>query len=290
LLLQHDRMTSRVAVPVLAAALLGSCSTTVPPGSVGMFVYAGSGIDHHVLNEGLYWHMPWNSILLYPAQWEEREERMHVLTADDVHLDMQLGVAVRPNVKELYALQQDLGARYYDTIVQSAFFTATRTVFAHYNMVDIPENSEKIETEIREHVAARIAGHHLELGRVALQHIDYPPAVQAAIEARLVVQQQETQKEAEIKIAGEEASIARIRAESAAATATISAASDAETTKLRAEGEAKAQEMLARTLTPLFVQLRALTNPTSKYIFVPEGRQLSVVLGDGANGNVAATH
>jgi regulator of protease activity HflC (stomatin/prohibitin superfamily) len=282
-------MTNRLVLGVWIGAFASSCATSVPPGSVGMFVYASSGIDSRVLSEGLYWHMPWNSILMFPVQWDEREERMHVLTADDVHLEMQLGIAVRPNVKELYALQQDLGVRYYDTIVQSAFFTATRTVFAHYNMVDIPENSEKIEEEIRDHVAGRIAGHHLELGRVALQHIDYPPAVQAAIEQRLVVQQQETMKEAEIKIAGEEASIAHIRAESAAETAKISASSDAETTKLRAEGEAKAQEMLGKTLTPLFVQLRALTNPTSKYIFVPEGRQLSVVLGEGANGAAAAT-
>lgn len=279
-------MTNRLVLGVLIGALATSCATSVPPGSVGMFNYARSGIDSHVLKEGLYWHLPWNSILLYPVQWDEREERMHVLTADDVHLEMQLGVAMRPNVKELYALQEDLGVRYYDTIVQSAFFTATRTVFAHYNMVDIPENSEKIEQEIHDHVAQRIAGHHLELGRVALQHIDYPPAVQQAIEQRLVMQQREIQKEAEIKIAGEEASIAHIQAESAAATAKISAISDGETSKIRAEGEAKAQELLGKTLTPLFVQLRALTNPTSKYIFVPEGRQLSVVLGEGANGTV----
>ncbi len=283
-------MTNRLVLGVLIGAFTSSCATSVPPGSVGMFNYARSGIDSHVLKEGLYWHLPWNDLLLYPVQWDEREERMHVLTADDVHLEMQLGVAVRPNVKELYALQQDLGVRYYDTIVQSAFFTATRTVFAHYNMVDIPENSEKIEQEIHDHVAQRIAGHHLELGRVALQHIDYPPAVQRAIEQRLVMQQQEIQKEAEIKIAGEEASIAHIQAESAAATAKISATSDSETSKIRAEGEAKAQELLGKTLTPLFVQLRALTNPTSKYIFVPEGRQLSVVLGEGANATNAAAH
>jgi regulator of protease activity HflC (stomatin/prohibitin superfamily) len=268
--------------------VMTACASTVPPGNVGLFVYASKGIDEHVLTEGLYWHLPWNHILLFPSQWNEHEERMHVLTEDDVHLEMQLGIAIRPNIKELYALQQDLGVQFYDTIVQSAFFTATRTVFAHYNMVDIPENSEKIEAEIREHVAQRIAGHHLELGRIALQHIDYPPAVQQAIEQRLVVQQQETQKEAEIKIAGEEAQIAHIRADSAAETAKISATSDAETTRIRAEGEAKAQELLGKTLTPLLVQLRALTNPTAKYVFVPEGRQLSVVLG-GEGTTAAAT-
>lgn len=182
-------------------------------------------------------------------------------------------------MRSLYQLERDLGTRYYDTIVQSAFFTATRTVLAHYKMVDIPENSEKIEAEIRDHVAQRIAGHHLELGRVALQHIDYPPAVQQAIEQRLVVQQQETQKEAEIKIATEDAQIARIKADSAAETARVSATSDAETTRIRAEGDARAQELLGKTLTPLLVQMRALTNPAAKYVFVPEGRNLSVVLG-----------
>lgn len=264
---------------VLLLVWLGACATSVPAGHVGLFVYAGKGLDNEVLSEGLYWHLPWNHIITYGSQWDEREEKMHVLTEDDVHLEMQLGIAVRPNVKELYQLERDLGTRYYDTIVQSAFFTATRTVLAHYKMVDIPENSEKIEAEIREHVAQRIAGHHLELGRVALQHIDYPPAVQQAIEQRLVVQQQETQKEAEIKIATEDAQIARIKAESAAETARVSATSDAETTRIRAEGDAKAQELLGRTLTPLLVQMRALTNPAAKYVFVPEGRNLSVVLG-----------
>lgn len=264
------------------------CATTVPSGKVGLFVYAGKGLDREVLKEGLYWHLPWNHVIVYPAQWNEYEEQMHVLTQDDVHLDVQGGIAIRPRVNELYQLEQDLGVRYYDTIVQSAFFTATRTVLAHYNMVDIPENSEKIENEIREHVEQRIAGHHLELGRIALQHIDYPPSVQQAIEQRLVRQQLQTQKDAEIKIASQEATIAKIRADSAAETARVSAASDAETTRLRAEGEAQAQALLGKTLTPLLVQLRALTNPTSKYVFVPEGKQLSVVLG--ADAATAAAH
>ncbi len=267
---------------VLALMLLAGCATSVPEGKVGLFVFAGDGLDRQVLKEGTYWHWPWNHIIMFPSQWNEYEEKMHVLTQDDVHLDVQGGIAIRPNVRELYELQQDLGIRYYDTIVQSAFFTATRTVFAHYNMVDIPENSEKIENEIRDHIAQRIAGHHLELGRIALQHIDYPPSVQQAIEARLVTQQQQTQKEAEIKIATQDAQIARIRAESAAETAKIAAVSEAETAKIRADGESKAQELLGKTLTPLFVQLRALSNPTSKFVFVPEGKQLSVVLGADA--------
>ncbi len=276
----------RSSVVLLFALFAAGCATTVPPGQVGLYVYAGRGLDKNILKEGLYWHLPWNSIILFPAQWNEYEEKMHVLTQDDVHLEVQAGIAIRPNIGELYQLQQDLGIRYYDTVVQSAFFTATRTVLAHYNMVDLPENSEKIENEIREHVLERIAGHHLELGRIALQHIDYPPAVQHAIEMRLVVQQQQTQKDAEIKIAAQEAQIAHIHADSASEVARISATSDAETTKLRAEGEAKAQEMLARTLTPLLVQLRALTSSTSKFVFVPEGKQLSVVLG--ASGTEAA--
>jgi regulator of protease activity HflC (stomatin/prohibitin superfamily) len=270
--------------------ILAGCATSVPEGKVGLFVYAGKGIDTQVLHEGLYWHWPWNHIVTYTSQWNEYEEKMHVLTQDDVHLEVQAGVAIRPKVNELYQLQIDLGTNYYDTVVQSAFFTATRTVLAHYNMVDIPENSEKIENEIREHVEQRIAGHHLDLGRIALQHIDYPPTVQAAIEQRLVVQQRQTQKEAEIKIAGEDAQIARIHAESNAETAKISATSDAETARIRAEGEAKAQEMLGKTLTPLLVQMRALTNPASKLVFVPEGKALSVVLGAAPEAATAAGH
>jgi len=271
----------------LVICLLCSCATRIPAGHVGLWSYAGKGVTNEVLNEGLYWHLPWTDILQYPAQWNEYEEKMHVLTADDVHLEVQAGVAVRPNVRELYALQNDLGTKFYDTVVQSAFFTATRIVLANYNMTDIPENSEKIENEIRLHIEQRIVGHHLELGRVALQHIDYPPAVQAAIEQRLVVQQQQTQKEAEIKIASQDAQIARIHAESARETSKIAAESDAESARIRAEGEAKAQEMLGKTLTPLLVQLRALTNPSSKLVFVPEGKQLSVVLGSGAEGAAA---
>jgi hypothetical protein len=34
-------------------------------------------------------------------------------------------------MKELYALQEAQGIQFYDAIVQSAFFTGTRIVFAH---------------------------------------------------------------------------------------------------------------------------------------------------------------
>jgi hypothetical protein len=46
--------------------------------------------------------------------------------------------------------------------------------------------------------------------------------------------------------------------------------------------------MLARTLTPLLVQLRALTNDNNRLVFVPEGKQLSVVLGGGPSTATAA--
>jgi regulator of protease activity HflC (stomatin/prohibitin superfamily) len=266
---------------VLACAAAG-CASRIPAGHVGLWVHASSGVGSEVLTDGLYWHMPWTHLIIFPAQWNEYEETIHVLTNDDVHLDVRVGMALRPYVKELYALQQDYGTQFYETFAQSAFFTATRTVLAGYNMVDIPENSEKIENEIRAHVAERIKGNHLELGRIALQHIDYPETVQAAIEQRLVVQQTQVQKEAEIKIAAQDADIARIKAQSDAETEKIKATADAEVTRIQSEAEAKAQELLGKTLTPLLVELRALTNPTSKFVFVPEGKQLSVVLGDAA--------
>ena len=262
------------------------CATTVPEGHLGLFVYASSGVDKSLLKEGIYWHMPWTNVLLFPSQWDEKEEKIDVLTKDYVHLTVQAGIATRPNPNELYQLQQEYGTQYYDTIVQSAFFTATRTVLAQYPMTELPENSEKIEAQIREHVAKRLSGKHLELGHIALQHIDFPATVQNAIEHRLVIQEELTQKQAETKVAQQDAAIARIRAESASATAKIAATSDAEDATIRADGEAKAQAMLAKTLTPLLVQLRALTSPTSKLVVVPEGKNLSVVLGTG-NGNGA---
>jgi regulator of protease activity HflC (stomatin/prohibitin superfamily) len=277
----------RLGVLVIVSVLGAGCATGIESGKAGLFVKAGTGLDPHPLKEGLYWHWPWNHIIEFDTQWHEYEEKMHVLTQDDVHLLVQAGIAIRPKVSELAALQEDLGTQYYETVVQSAFFTATRTVLAHYNMVDLPENSEKIENEIREHVAERISMHHLELGKIALQHIDYPASVEAAIEARLVIQQRETQKEAELRIAAQDAELAKIKAESDAATARIEATSYAETAKIKAEGDSGAQALLAKTLTPLLVQLRALTNDNNRLVFVPEGKQLSVVLGGGPTAAAA---
>ena len=273
---------------LLLSLACAACATRIPAGHVGLWVHASDGVQQEVLTDGLYWHMPWTHIIVFPAQWNEYEETIHVLTNDDVHLDVRVGIALRPIARELYALQQDYGTQFYETFAQSAFFTATRTVLAKYNMVDIPENSEKIENEIREHVAERIKGNHLELGRIALQHIDYPETVQAAIEQRLVVQQKEVEKEAEIKIASQDADIARINATSEAETSKIKATADAEVTRIQSEAEAQAQALLGKTLTPLLVQLRALTSPQSKLVFVPEGKSLSVVLGGDASAAAAS--
>jgi len=152
-----------IAILLFPALLLMGCGSTISPGKMGLrWQPLTSGLGREPLKEGFHAHMPWNDVLVMSVQWQNFTERVDVLTRDDLHIEIEASVLVKPLVKELSQLKLEIGSNFYPSIVKPEFLTVARNTMANYLLVEIPENSPKIERQILQGLKERMKGKHIE--------------------------------------------------------------------------------------------------------------------------------
>ena len=258
---------------LIMAPVLWGCGSMVSPGQMGLKWHPlTTGLSEKPLREGFYSHMPWNDVFTFSVQWQSFTEKVDVLTRDDLHIQVEASVLVRPVAQELRPLQLEIGKDFYPSVVKPEFLTVVRNTMAYYSLVEIPEKSPEIEAKIFKGLKERIKGKHLELENVTISDIDLTGGVLRAIETKLAKQQEIVQKGFELEIVTQEAEITQVQAKSDADALRIRAHGEAEAQKILAAGQAEAQRIIDQTLTSRFLQFKAFESPNAKFIYVPIGK------------------
>lgn len=252
-------MIRATSLMILTASLLmtTACSNVLP-GERGL-MFRSSGLDKEPLKEGSHFKAPWNDIYFYNVRWQNYAEKVDAWSADDVQVDIKAAIVLRPIPEEIYFLAQTVGPEYYAQIVQPEFVAAVRQVAATYPALMLGEKSAEIAQKVQMVVEDKLKGSHLAIQSVALADVDLPKLVLTALEQTQAQKQQKEQKEFEMLLAGKDAEIARIRA----------------------EGQAKVQETITRTLTPEYLRLKLYDSQNSKMVLVPDNLKLPLVLNPG---------
>lgn len=262
------------AMLLITTLWLSGCGSKVSPGMMGLrYRPLTTGFIDKPLQEGFYWHLPWNDVITYSLQWQSFTERVDVLTQDDLHIRIDAAVVIRPVAQEIHHLQLEVGPDYYNQIIRPDFLSVARSAVANYTLVEIPEKSPEIEAKILIAMKDRIQGKHIELNNVAITHIDFTSGLLKAIEAKLTKEQEKIQKDFEIDIEAKAAEIARVRAKGEGDAIMIKAQGEAEALKIRAAAQAEAQKMIDQTLTQRYLQFKAFESPNAKLIYVPTGKE-----------------
>ncbi|MBM9501113.1 prohibitin family protein [Leptospira sp. 201903071] len=247
---------------ILLAILTLNCGATVRPGEIGLFWkpfgLSDVGLSKDPVFNGFYWLLPWNDIYTYSTQWNSYKEKVDVLSNDDLKIDVQAVIIMRPIREEVYQLHIEVGPEYYRSIVQPEFRASIRNVVSHHQMIQISKNSAVLARDIKTAVIERTKGKHIEVFDVILDDIEYSPNMLHAIEAKLTKQQELEQQKYELEIAEKSIEIAKKKARA-----------DAEAQMIRADGQARSQAIINDKLTTRYLQYKAFDNPNSKLIFVP---------------------
>ncbi len=274
--------TTHILPVILIAALmsLSACAgTSVQPGYRGlMWRPFSEGLSPEQLKDGFYWRAPWNSIYLYDIRWQSFTEHIDALSADDLQVLIKAAIIVRPIPEEVYFLAHEVGTDFYPRIVKPEFLAAVRSVVSGYNMVTVPERSTEIASKVLAVVTEKLKGKHLEIQSVALADVDFPQLVLNAIEQKQAKEQEKEQKEFELTIAAKDAEIARTRARGEGDAIRIRAEGEAEGLRIRAIGQAKAQETIAKTLTPDYLRFKLYDSPNAKLVLLPEHLNMPVLI------------
>jgi regulator of protease activity HflC (stomatin/prohibitin superfamily) len=258
---------SIIILGLLAVILLAGCGTTVPGGYHGIYWQRFQGVDSTIYPDGFRWHWPWSDVVLYDTRWKTESENVDILSLDDLHMEVEVALRLRPKIGELYFLHQEIGPNYYTEVVQQQFRAVSRDVFGKYKYNDISKKSVEIQNAILVQLREAINGKHLELNAVEIKHVEYPALVAKAADEKLATEQRLKQKEFELKIAEK----------------------DAEIKIIEAKGQQVAQRIIDSTLTPTYLQYRALdvqkalvNSSNASFFFVPLGQNgLPILLNTG---------
>lgn len=302
----------------IAMAAPACATTTIEPGHRGLYFAPNSGgLSREVLRPGRY-ALGWCFIVCAPNRIDDFDvtysthtEHIRTKSLEGLDLDLTLSVIYRPIVSELYQLDTEIGANYYDEVIGPEFRSAARGVFARHPYTELQKKDEAIEDEVENEVRRRTVGRHVEISSITLESVGYAPEIaekirqklageqdaarqQAAIAweaqrervqlqneaetARLKAEQQLAALETEKKVTRAEAEMSKLRAETEAAKKIVEAKAEAEASMLLARAHAEEQRAETAGITPMEVMMHGY-DALAKL----GGSGTTVLLGDWAH-------
>jgi regulator of protease activity HflC (stomatin/prohibitin superfamily) len=279
-------MAGSVCAAVFVASTAG-CATIVDGHERALYWSASTGLAHEPVGSGWHWHWPWNGYITYDLRWTSHKEEIHIHSKDGLHMNLDVVVVVRPDARDLYQVETDVGPRFYDAVVKASVFAAARDASGRFNHLAIATQTHDVERAIFEALAEHLKDKHVEVSEVAIQHFDLPPEVEQAANRTASAGQLLGARDVELALAARDAKIAqekargtletqglerKLRAEQELAQATLQirieeekrkaelarAQAEAEAVKIRADAERTRIAAVSQNLTPNYVRLQAL--------------------------------
>lgn len=220
----------------------------VPAGHRGVVLWWGS-VEKRVMGEGLNFKVPMAErvikidVRVRPHPFKEidaasKEYQMVKLTGMmNFHIDPAY-------VNDLY---QKVGLDFADKVIDPAFNDFVKEVIPFYQITEVLPKREEIRKRAMTKLGENLARYHIIVDDIYFANIRFSPGYENAVEAKQIAQQQvETQRQI---LAQRE-----IEAQQKVATAK----GEAESILVVAQGQAKANDVLSRSINPILVQYKSI--------------------------------
>ena len=267
---------------VLAAGALSGCATVVEGHERALFYSASKGLAREPVGSGWYWHWPWNDYITYDLRWTSHKEEIHIHSRDGLHMNIDVAVVVRPDARNIYALDTEVGPGYYDGVVKAALFAAVRDASGQFDHMQIATETHTVERAIFVALTDHLKGKHVELSEVAIQHFDLPPDVEQAANRKASERQLVGAKEVELALAERDAKIVaekkRGALEAEGEAIKIRADADAHAIRVRAEADRARIQAESQNLSPNYVRIQAL-DALSRAVGAGSGKVMVLPVG-----------
>ncbi|MEB3324267.1 MAG: prohibitin family protein [Cyanobacteriota bacterium] len=228
----------RLFVVLLALALLSTFLVVVPVGERGVLLRLGA-VQPRVLGEGVHLIVPGlQAVKSLSVRLQSHLQKSEAATRDlqDVSLDLAVRWHLLPDrLPAVYQRLGDLQAIVTNVLepgVEDGLKSVVATLTAEQLITEREAFRDRLETLLKD----RLARFDLVLDGIDLVQLDFSPRFRAAVEAKQVAEQ-DARRAAYEAITAQRQAAARV---------------------YRAEGEAKAQELLKATLSQEVLQHQAL--------------------------------
>jgi len=245
---------------------------TLSPGEKGVIFrkFSSSGLDKdNVFDAGFYIIAPWNEMYVYDVKEQKVDETLDVLDKSGLSIAVDVSVRFNPVLNKIGYLHEKFGKNYVTNLIIPEVRSTVRRVMGRYTAEEIystkrPEVEGAIIKETEE--VLRNPQNNIQMTALLIRSINLPAEIKQAIESKLKQEQ--------------EALAYQFRLDKEK--------SEAERKKIEAEGNARANEIITRSLTAPLLKMRGIEatlelakSPNTKVIVIGSGQDgLPLILGN----------
>lgn len=234
-----------LAILIFAAVIVAStCSYVVQPGFRGVSVTLGK-VSPDFKKEGFGLKQPFvTHVHQMSVRQQTRSLPAECYSSDLQQVKMQLNVLYRVPERSVVKIFQEFAGEPFDNLIAPRIQEALKEVTATYSAEMIVKKREEVKMRAIELSRRKIGTNFLEVADLVLYHLSLSPELTAAIETKMV-QEQEAEK----------AKFTQLKAQI-----------DADTAIIRAKGEAEAIGVRGQALrdNPDFIKLEVIQNWNGK--------------------------
>ena len=246
---------SAIIIPVILVLLIVGIKTmivTIDSGEIGVPILFGK-VQEYTLDEGINVIIPFIEVVKYPTRVQEYtmssayhegrvqgDDSITIKTKDGLNVGLDMTVWFYIDKTKAFTIYREIAKRYEEIepkILRPATRTVLRDVSVNFTVEDLyTEKREEFSKIIASELRKIMESKHLLLDKVLVRKIILPKSVEDAISMKMQTKQRSEEMEYKKEIAQKEAEIREIEA----------------------RGLSKAQEIINSTLTPNYIQFKAV--------------------------------
>ena len=253
-------------VGLIFVVMFGSSMfVTINPGQKGvLFKTLGEGLDKdYVFGQGLHIIAPWNEMIVYDVKETETFEKMEVLSKNGLSIKIDLSILHMPVQDKIGYLHDNIGKNYLEKIIKPAVRSVTREVIGNYLPEELYSTKRtEIEQEIYDQTNEIVADKNINLPAIYIRDVTLPQTLKTAIEQKLKQEQESLEYEFKIDKARKEA----------------------ERKEIEANGIAKFQRIVNKTITPQLLKWKGV-EATQEISKSSNAKVIVIGNGDGDSAN-----
>lgn len=255
------------AVTIVIAVTFFFSFTRVESGHVKVQYGIGKDIKGS-FQEGATFRAPWTSVRDQNIQQQKHSFELAVASKEVQEVNALVTVIYRVDAQRTEDLYRDTGPDWFDRLIPNRVQQAFKEEVVEYRTETIPANRDKIKEGALQRLRNALAADPITIVDFNIENLSFAPGFTEAIEQKQIAEQNAQKAANEVKVAEQQAQ-ARIA---------------------EAQGKAKANELLDRTLTDKVLKDKAIEkfNDDVDIILVPSGEGLlldpSTFLGQTQSG------
>lgn len=244
----QPRTVGTIVVLVIILIIGWSTFVIVPAGHRGVVLWWGS-VETRIMGEGLNFMVPVAERVIKVDVKVQPHPFREIDASSKEYQNVKMTGMMNFHIDPAYVndLYQKVGLDFADKVIDPAFNDFVKEVVPTYPIGEILPKREEIRKRAMTKLGDNLSRYHIIVDDIYFANIRFSPEYEGAIEAKQVAQQQvETQKQV---LAQRE-----IEAQQKVATAK----GEAESILVVAQGQAKANDALSRSITPILVQYKGI--------------------------------